>query len=47
VRAVAATDHEQGRICGIVGLGHVSLIVLLTCVGMFLLALFAPGWLPA
>jgi hypothetical protein len=42
-----ARTARQGRICGIIGLGHVSLIVLLTCVGMFLLALFAPGWLPA
>ncbi len=41
-----ARTARQGRTCGIIGVVHVSVIVLLTCVGMFLLALFAPGWLP-
>ena len=35
-----ARTARQGRICGIIGVVHVSLIVLGTCIGMFLLALF-------
>ena len=41
----AKTAH-QGRVCGIIGLAQVSLIVLLTCVGMFALAVYRPDWLP-
>lgn len=41
-----ARTARQGRTCGIIGVVHMSLIVLLTCAGIFLLALFAPGWMP-
>ena len=41
----AKTAH-QGRVCGILGLVQVSVVVVLTCVGMFALAVYRPDWLP-
>jgi hypothetical protein len=37
---------RTGFVCGVLGLVHVSAIVLLTCAGMFALAIYRPHWLP-
>jgi hypothetical protein len=37
---------RTGMVCGVLGLVHVSAIVLLTCAGMFALAVYRPHWLP-
>lgn len=37
---------RQGRVCVILGLVDISVIVVLTCIAMVLLALFAPEILP-
>lgn len=40
-----AKTVRMGRVCAVIGLAHVSVIVYLTCAGMFVLALHAPRWL--
>jgi hypothetical protein len=40
-----ARTARQGRTCVIIGLSYISVIVLLTCLGMVVLAWFFPGML--
>jgi hypothetical protein len=41
-----AKTARSGRVCGVIGVVHISLIVLLTCAGMIALAWLRPDWLP-
>lgn len=40
-----ARTARQGRVCVGIGLGYISVIVLLTCLGMAVLGFMAPGML--
>ena len=37
---------RRGRVCGLLGVAHISAIVALTCAGMFALAWYNPSILP-